>query len=195
MNDEMSNKSKKDIAVMKKIISTKWFNLRKPFGRSSEDFRRIATLCGTSNNLELLNDPTGNRRLIPIEVYSIDHKKYNSVDKTELWMEAYHAWVSGENFKFDKDDIERLNRSTGEFEEVSFEYEMIQKYFKPSNEKEPFSIFMTNSEIFTEIKIKTQNNFLSQRKLGMELKKLGFDQVVKKIYGKTSRGYYVFSNN
>lgn len=191
LNDEMTNKSKADIAIMKKLCSTRWFNLRKPFGRSAEDFRRIATLCGTSNNLELLSDPTGNRRLIPIEVHSINHDSYNEIDKTELWMEAYHAYKSGEAFELKREDIERLNDSTNEFEEVSFEYEMILEFFEHSKENALYTEFLSNSELFTKIKIATQNNRLSQKKLGMELKRLGFQQQIKKIDGKTKRGYFV----
>src|SRR5690625_766885 len=68
LNDEMSNKSKRDLTVMKKLCSVQWFNLRRPYGKSNEDIRRIAALCGTSNDMQILSDPTGNRRIIPIEV-------------------------------------------------------------------------------------------------------------------------------
>jgi predicted P-loop ATPase len=185
MNDEMSNKSKRDITVLKQLCSKKWFNLRKPYGKMSEDFRRIAALAGTSNSMELLNDPTGNRRLIPIEVISIDHDKYNSVDKTDLWVEAYHAFKAGESFELTNKDIEILSSATTEFEEASLEGELLMRFFEPNG-----SMKMTNSEIKYYIEVRT-NQRLNQRKLGMELKRCGFEKSVERIRGVVKQLYSV----
>jgi predicted P-loop ATPase len=183
MNDEMSNKSKRDITVMKKLCSTEWFNLRKPYGRLSEDFRRIAGLCGTSNSLELISDPTGNRRIIPIEVLQINHAKYNSIDKIDLWMEAYHAYKAGEEHQLNSKDIEKLNRNTDKYEEASPEFELLTQYYKPALESD-FPTYVTNTEIKSYLEKASQQR-LSSKKLGMELKKIGF-----KKEGKTIEGIY-----
>lgn len=185
MNDEMSNKSKRDITVLKQLCSKKWFNLRKPYGKMSEDFRRIAALAGTSNSMELLNDPSGNRRLIPIEVMSINHDQYNEVDKTDLWIEAYTAWKDGEQFELTNEDIRILAECTGEFEEASLEGELLTRFFEPGT-----SAKVTNSEIKYLIETRTQQR-LNQRKLGMELKKYGFEKKSYKINGVTKRLYGV----
>lgn len=187
MNDEMSNKSKRDITMVKKLCSAQWFNLRKPYGKLSEDFRRLAALAGTSNSLELLNDPTGNRRIIPIEVLSINHSQYNDIDKRDLWLEAYHAYKAGEEYQLNNEDIKRLSDSTHEFEEASLEGELVMKYFKPAPDHIS-SEMLTSSEIKAFIEVRT-NQRLNQRKLGMELKRLGYDQKVVKDEGKTKRVY------
>lgn len=185
MNDEMSNKSKRDITVLKKLCSTKWFNLRKPYGKLSEDFRRLSALAGTSNSLELLNDPTGNRRIIPVEVMYIDHKEYNDIDKIDLWIEAYQALQSGETFELSNEDIKRLNLATSQFEEASLEGELLTKFFEPDGLTE-----MTNSEIKYFIEVRT-NQRLNQRKLGMELKRFGFQKKMVKRLGKMRQVYSV----
>lgn len=174
MNDEMSNKSRKDITVMKQLCSKEYFTVRKPYGRSSEDYKRIATLAGTSNSLEILADPTGNRRIIPIEVIALDHEKYNAIDKTDLWMEAFHEYQAGYNFMLNGDDIDQLNANTLEFEEPSAEAELLQKYFRPAGPGEA-GRKLTN----TEIKIICEDRSgqkISAKKLGMELRKQGFEQ-------------------
>ena len=190
MNDEMSNKSRRDITVMKKLCSVQWFNLRRPYGKSNEDIRRIATLAGTSNNIEILSDPTGNRRIIPIEVNSIDHDKYNNVDKTDLWMEAYHGYMGGEAYQLNQDDIKLLNDNTNEFEEPSPEAELVMKFFRKPDPENPMPRFMTNTEIKSYCEMRT-NQRLNSRKLGLELKRLGFEQQVKKIEGVSKRVYRV----
>ena len=185
LNDEMSNKSRKDIATVKKLCSAQWFNLRRPYGRLSEDFRRIAALAGTSNDLALLNDPSGNRRIIPFDVASIDHALYNSIDKIDLWVEAYKAFKQGEEFHLNSKDIAFLAENTSEFEEPSIEYEGIMAYFEPGSEQE-----LTNTQIKSYIEIRTKQR-LSSKKLGMELKKLGYEQVLKYKDNVRSRVYGV----
>jgi len=184
-NDEMSNKSKRDIAVMKKLCSTQWFNVRKPYGKLSEDFRRIAALCGTSNDLALLSDPTGNRRIIPIEVDGIDHSKYNALDKKDAWCEAWNRYKAGEPFHLTNEDISLLNHNSNTFEESSLEAELVLKYFIPNG-----GVEFTNSEIKSYIEVRT-NQRLSAKKLGMELKRLGFDKKRVKKEGNSIQVYPV----
>jgi hypothetical protein len=189
VNDEMSNKSRRDIAMVKKLCSAQWFNLRRPYGRMSEDFRRIAALGGTSNDLALLNDPSGNRRIIPVDVKDIDHEAYNSIDKIDLWVEAYQAYKAGEEFHLDSKDIKLLESNTGEFQEPSAEYEGIVAYFEPGGNQS-----LTNTQIKSYIEIRTKQK-LSSKKLGMELKKLGFEQNIKRTSNAIIRAYDVTELN
>lgn len=185
LNDEMSNKNRRDIAMVKKLCSAQWFNLRRPYGRLSEDFRRIASLAGTSNDLALLNDPSGNRRIIPIDVASINHEEYNSVNKIDLWVEAYKLYKEGFDFNLNTADIKFLAENTGEFEEPSVEYEGIMSYFTPGSEQ-----YLTNTQIKSYIEIRTKQRLIS-KKLGMELKKLGYEQELRYINKSKSRVYGV----
>ena len=67
-DDEFGGKSKQDAKKFKELISKQVFSVRKPYGRVSEDLPRYAVLCGTSNEEEVLNDPTGNRRILPLNI-------------------------------------------------------------------------------------------------------------------------------
>lgn len=189
MNDEMSNKSRRDITMVKKLCSAKWFNLRKPYGKLSEDFRRIASLAGTSNSIEILSDPTGNRRMIPIEVDAIDHDKYNAIDKKDLWIEAYRAYRDGEQWELKQNDIDMLNTNTEEFNEASPEAELVMKFFKQPKNGD-FKQQLTATEIKSFCEVRTQQK-LSLKKLGMELKRLGFKQELIRDEGVKKRVYNV----
>jgi hypothetical protein len=189
MNDEMSNKSKRDIAMIKDLCSKQWFNIRKPYGETAEDIRRIAALAGTSNDLALLADPSGNRRIVPINVFSINHDAYNSIDKADLWVEAYNAFKEGERFHLDKDDISMLDRHSTDFHEPSAEMEGFLAFFREPDEME-MPQFLTNTQIKSYIEIRTKQR-LNSKKLGMELRKLGFNVIPKKINGSTQYTYAV----
>ncbi len=80
MDDEMGGKNKKEDKRLKELLSKQTFTLREPYGRHTVDLERIAVLCGTTNDEEILFDTTGNRRILPFFVYDILHKIYNEVD-------------------------------------------------------------------------------------------------------------------
>ena len=74
---------------------------------------RYAVLCGTSNEEEVINDPTGNRRIIPINVTNINWDAYEAIDKAALWMELYHAYHDDPNsWMLTSTDIQYLNEKT-----------------------------------------------------------------------------------
>ena len=187
VDDEMGGKSKKESKRLKELTSKQVFTLREPYGRNNVDLVRIATLGGTSNDNELLNDPTGNRRIVPVETYRIDHELYNSVNKVELFMEAYWLWKSDFKWKLGSDDISYLNVDKISFEVSNFEKELIQKYFTPSEEFEQ----MTSSEILIYLESKTRQR-ITVEKIGKELKALGFVQ--KKLDSGTRRVYCLKKN-
>ena len=182
MDDEMGGKSKKETKRLKELTSKQTFSLREPYGRNNVDLVRLALLCGTSNDDELLNDPTGNRRIIPIKVYSINHDEYNAVDKTDLFMEAYWLWHEGYEWRLNKQDIEYLGVDKISFEVASLEKELLQKYLQPGEAD------MTASDIKIFLEDKTRQK-LSLDRIGKELKALGFAQ--HKINSGTKRVYKV----
>jgi predicted P-loop ATPase len=189
MDDEMGGKSKKESKRLKELTSKQTFSLREPYGRNNVDLNRLAVLCGTTNDNEILNDPTGNRRIIPIQVTSINHDCYNRVDKVALFMEAYHLWQSGFQWKLDRHDIDYLGMDNKSFEVTSLEAELIQKFYEPGNDDYGCE-YLTASEIKVDIEDKTRQKLLLD-KIGKELKRLGFVQEVRKLDGRPRRVYNV----
>lgn len=187
VDDEMSGKSKKEAKLLKDITSKQVFTLREPYGRHNVDLLRIAMLGGTTNEKAVLYD-TANRRVIPVEVNSIDYEAMNKIDRTALLMEAY--WLYHENnevAQLTREEIVRLNKDTVEFELTEVEHEALQKYFEPSEDGEKLSC----SEIKFILQDLTRDKFILDR-LGKALKKLNFKQVhVKLPGGSTKRAYLV----
>lgn len=172
MDDEMGGKSKQDEKRFKELTSKSIFSLRAPYGRNNEDFKRLAVLCGTSNDPEIINDPTGNTRILPIEVISIDHELYNSIDKDELFMEAYRAYESGEEWQLSKSELAELDRVGEDFQSIAYERELILKFFSPAAQGGGIPEWMTATEIKDILESNTKQRIHSMRKFGMELSKL-----------------------
>lgn len=177
VDDEFSGKSKKEAEKLKDIVSKQTITHRKAYGRYSEDMNRIAVMGGTSNSKEIINDPTGNRRIIPIQIMDVDMKKYFAVDKTDLFMELFWKWkLEGNSWMLTKADIKNLNDNTSDYYETSIEEETILKYFKPSNKNEFGACYMSTTEILNFCEGQLVKQRLNIKKVGQILKKNGFER-------------------
>lgn len=188
IDDEFGGKTKKDAQKLKRLSSQQKFSIRMPYGRVSEDLQRLAVLGGTSNDLEIINDPTGNRRIIPLNVISFDVEKFNEIDKDKLFIEIYNEWKQDKEWWFlTKAEIEILNKTTEENTEVMTEEEIINKIFMPFQYPT-----LTNTDIMFEMQSKYVGLKTSSKRIGQALKKLGYErQVVKDKNGKTQGMYCI----
>lgn len=184
MDDEMGGKNKKEDKRLKELISKQTFSLREPYGRHNVELNRIAVLCGTTNDEEILYDTTGNRRIIPIHVDGILHQIYNEVDKTSLFMEMVHEYESGFDWKLSFEDIIELSDNTSNFIATSLEGELLDKYFKIGED----ALTSTDIKIIIE-KYSGQKIYLD--KLCKELKRKGYVQQRKLVGGSYRRCYLV----
>lgn len=194
LDDEFGGKNKQESKKLKEMTSKQTFSIREPYGRVSSDLLRLAMLCGTTNDLQVLNDPTGNRRMLPIHVISIDHDLYNSIDKTALLMEAYDVYMSGYDYNLTQDEIELLNASTREFQAPCLEEELVLKYYAVPDGDAVNVRQVTNTDILTHIKT-WSSLMLSPTKLGSVLKALGFEQKVVRKGNSSQRLYRVVQLN
>jgi predicted P-loop ATPase len=191
MDDEMGGKGKTETKRLKELTSKQVFTLREPYGRKNVDLARLAVLCGTSNDNALLSDPTGNRRIIPIHVLSINHSAYNAINKDDLFAEAYHLWRNGFEWELKTADIARLNSNTTEFEQVRAEFELITQFFrKPDIQNGEKGQYLTTTEIKTLIEKTTQQR-ISSFKIGAEMKAAGFKLHQVGKFGQRQKVYNV----
>jgi predicted P-loop ATPase len=184
MNDEYGGKNKPDSKNEKRLMASDKFDLRKPYGKGNETINRIASLCGTSNPTDVLNDPDGNRRIIVMEATGQFYfDLYNSVDKRQLFAETLQDWKQGERPVLTVEEIAILEDFTDDkFQMVSFEREMIQKYFEVPGKALKHD-FMMSTEIKNHLEGFTKER-INVTKLGGQLKKLGYERIINgKVYG------------
>lgn len=187
-DDEFGGKSKQEAKKLKDLSSKQYFSIRRPYARISEDIRRIAVLCGTSNDDNIINDPTGNRRIIPLKVLSIDKEKLKEIDRKELFIELYHEWKKiGDGWMLTNQEVEWLNQIGIMHEQDVAEFDLIQKFFETDNS---YMLSLTTTDIKVIIEQKTLQK-LSLYKVGQSLRKIGYEKKVVKENGKTKQVWNV----
>jgi predicted P-loop ATPase len=194
MDDEYGGKSKKEFIKMKNITSKEWVNVREPYGRATVDLRRLAMFCGTSNTLQILNDPTGNRRILPIHITgNMDRISYRECDKVALLHELQDLYRSGFNYSILDDEIALLNANTDMFKESTPEEELIAEKLAPGSSQagEWLSITQIIQYLIGDTKIASMNN----TRVGMILTHLGYESKRKKINGSVVTAYFVTRTN
>jgi predicted P-loop ATPase len=194
LDDEFGGKSKQDEKKFKELISKDVFTVRMPYGHYFKDMRRLSVLCGTTNEEQVINDLTGNRRIIPFQINYIDEQKFSEIDKTELFIELY--WKFRENpkaFFLTKSDIERLNEVCYDANQVAPELELPLKYFKKSTHNEPGGEFLSASEIRSVIE-QHSGIRLSSQKMSVTMKTIGYECDRQRIEGVQCRGFWVKKN-
>lgn len=192
MDDELGGKSKQDEKRFKELTSKQVFSLRAPYARSNEDFKRLAVLCGTSNEREVINDPTGNTRIFPVNVISINHAKYNSVNKDELFIEIMKLYESGENHELTKDELIQLGLVSDRHTALSIEEEAINRFFrKPSEMPNVRPVMMNAFMIKTHIESYSTTKINNSKRLSQYLTKIFGESIPVRIEGKQIRCYEV----
>ena len=130
-------------------------NLRKPYGTSVRELRRYASFIGTSNQKDLLTDPTGSRRFICIEVTDpIDTNV--TIDYRQLYAQAMHLLYKNERYWLNDEDEAVLRQSNSEFEQISpLEHLFHCNFSSATNEKE--GEWMTAMDIFNYLQENTRD--------------------------------------
>lgn len=172
MDDEMSGKSRVDEKRVKNLSSKSTFSLRVPYGTHNEDFTRLAILCGTANETDIITDRTGNTRYLVINVDSINHAAYNEIDKDELFMELYRTYNAEgpECWYLTQEENDVLVESSESHTEINNEAELLAQYFLPDTEA-GFITEMTATQIKIHIENHSHQQLKSMKFLGIELKK------------------------
>jgi uncharacterized protein Smg (DUF494 family) len=181
-DDEFGGKSKQEAKKLKELSSKQTFSIRKPYGRVHEELTRYAVLCGTSNDEEVINDPTGNRRILPVVISEIDWDAYAAIDKTDLFIEAFHAYkeLGADSWQLSKAEITMLNNHTQHNVQPAVEKEMLLNMFTiPKDNDDPYGKWLSNTEIKNIIETHTKQH-ISSHKLGAVLKSLGCKKVTRR---------------
>jgi len=183
--DESSQLLKTSSPDLKALTSTAKFSLRAPYGYVNQDYYRVASLIGSSNDMQILSDVTGNRRFWIIEVEEADFK--HNIDILQLWAQAKYLYGQNEPHWLVDDEIILQARSAESFAKINPYDDLISIYIEPgTNEDE----FMCATEILSYFKDRLKDNMpqMYANLLGTYLRKWGFERK----HRNNKSGYYVF---
>lgn len=157
LDDEFGGKAFKDVKEYKAISDMNTITQRRPYEREAKTFKRRASLCGTTNEIDILKDVTGNRRILPLNVEKIDYERMLQIDKTSLIIEAYNLlrdgfdWIlrTEEEIEYLKHNSQR-NETILPIEELFFNHYSLEKTNDFYVEK-----ILNQSEILENLNIKS----------------------------------------
>ena len=183
--EELDVMRPQQVNTMKSVVTMPAIDERKPYGHYAEHMPHVASFCGTGNNVQFLNDPTGNRRWLPFEVESIESPYEHPFNYEGIYGQAYALYRQGFRHYFTKAEEAVLKEHNRTFEIPSQEQESICRFFRPPKDDERGE-FYTATDILGHI---GGNPALKMtiEKIGSAMKALGYRQY--RSHGR--RGYRV----
>jgi predicted P-loop ATPase len=107
---EFAGLTKLGIRQAKAFLSSTDDEYRPPYGRRQKRFPRENVFIGSTNDDEVLNDPSGGRRFWFAWCSQIDFDALWS-DRHQLWAEAVHRYRKGERWHIDDREIEKAAKA------------------------------------------------------------------------------------
>lgn len=119
---------RKDVSVVKALMSSKIDILRPPYGRSYEVMFRPSAFCGTSNQSEFLADSTGNRRFWVIPVTRKIDAGLLQNDRDRIWAAAVALYRAGVQWWLTDGEEEVMGGERAQFESSDSWLEDIESF-------------------------------------------------------------------
>lgn len=137
---EMEGIKRADANVSKHWLSSRIDTYRAPYARRAEDHPRQSVMAGSTNEDEILLDPTGFRRYWIVPVLAAD-VAWIEAHRDQLWAEALALRAAGHRWWFDEgsDDSERLRVHTLPYQQVHPWAEVVYKWVQERKTEDPFS--------------------------------------------------------
>ena len=172
--DELDSMRQSDLAQLKALVTMNDIIERSAYRRNKEHHTHIASLCGCSNIIQFLTDPTGNRRWLVFEVDRIDPPQEQPINYTGVYSQAMHLWKNGFQYRFSGEDINRLNTHNTPYESPSIEKELIMTYLRKPNDGEPGEL-LSVTRIIELVSGGIRQN-ISTCRIGIALNTMGYEK-------------------
>lgn len=138
--DEFDRLSKKYQADLKHLIQKPVVKVRRPHQKTFESLPRLASFSATANPMDLLTDPTGNRRYLCVQLNGpIDISR--PIDYPQLYAQALSAIRSGERYWLNTEEEGLLNTSNDDFRLLPLEIQYLFSYFRLPEEEEDGELY------------------------------------------------------
>ena len=146
--DEFDQVSSTQQGFLKHILQKPVLNVKKPHGSAVLEMRRYASFIATSNQKDLLTDPSGSRRFICIEVTGVIDTN-RPIDYEQLYAQAMYELEHGERYWFDQEEEKIMMENNREFEQVPPEEQLFFRYFRAAQPEE--GEWLSPAEIMEDI--------------------------------------------
>jgi hypothetical protein len=183
--DELDSMRAEENNKLKTVSTMRFSDVRQPYDTFAEHRKIIASFCGTGNNVQFLNDPSGNRRWLPFEVESILSPRDIPFDYEAIFSQAYALYQQGYEYYFTDVENGFINeRNQQRFCVSDPELELVEEFFRKPSEGNP-------GEFVTSVRaadiVSSFSNHVKPMAIGRALARYGFESGRQG----NSRGYYV----
>lgn len=146
--DEFDRFTTKQLPKLKNLIQVEQLSVRRLYRQEMLALPRTASFIATSNEVELLNDPTGSRRFLCVRVkHDID---CSPIDHAQLFAQLKAEVMAGEALFLTKQEEHELEEHNRKFWRRSPMVEVLWQCFRRPKGREE-GVALTASEIFVEL--------------------------------------------
>lgn len=146
--DEFDRYRDRAMATLKNLMQLRRLNVRKSHRSYYSQLPRIASFIGTSNQRELLTDPTGSRRFLCVEVSrAID---CSPIDHAQLYAQLKHELEQGLPHWFTHDEERLIQERNRPFYRRLPEHDVFFRCFRQPHEGEK-GISLSATEIYLHL--------------------------------------------
>ncbi len=129
--DEFDQVSERYQGFLKHLQQKPRVNVRRPYSGQVEEANRYASFIATSNHMDLLNDLSGSRRFICVEVLGTINNT-DPIDYAQLYAEAVARLDAGERYWLSREEEQELMTENEGFRQRPLSEELFHSYFRPA---------------------------------------------------------------
>lgn len=193
--DEFDQLTPRKQAILKNVIQSPQGKVRKLYTNNIVDVRRYASFIGTTNQLDVLADPTGSRRYICTEVEGLIDT-LTPVNYKQMYAQALEELRIGYCYWLTKEDEKILERENSKYRQVTPLMQLFSTYYRKATSDDIEAQWITPLEIITNINNATRSHIDLNKStsLGRELHGAGYES--KRLsYGVVYRVVPIISND
>lgn len=174
--DEFDQLNARRQAILKNVIQSPQGKVRKLYTNNIVDVRRYASFIGTTNQLDVLADPTGSRRFICTEVEGLIDT-FKPVNYKQMYAQAVEDLRTGYCYWLTKEDEKILEHENAKYRQVTPLMQLFTTYYRKATNDDSDVQWVTPLEIITSINNATRSHIELSKSitLGRELHGAGFE--------------------
>ena len=178
---------------LKNIITLSSVKIKRPYGRHVEDFPRRASFIATTNQIDVLADPTGSRRFLSVELTGpIDVSTPPNYE--QLYAQAIRAVLDHDMYYFGPKETQQIMEWNRSFSIQTAGEQFFFDYFEPAID-ESEGEWVSATAIFTFLKEKVGVSLLKPTNVASFGRKLSNIPNLKKRVTKHNTEYFVKRKN
>lgn len=131
---ELAGFRRSEAEAVKHFISKQEDIYRPAYGRTLETYKRQCVFIGTTNKVNFLSDPSGNRRFLPVvtnpENAEADIREISDEELAMVWAEAKYLWENGEELYLDESVRALAKEKQESHREIDARVGIIQEYLE-----------------------------------------------------------------